>query len=107
MNEAEVRGDWLTPAEAARSLKIKLFPMPLRCRDAWRTMSSSYSGSSDRQDARSSRGARSTSAGYRGERFVTVSKTPSNQNFVNRVRADFRRLGIELGNEQGKKERTT
>jgi hypothetical protein len=42
-----------------------------------------------------------------GKRFVTVSKTPSNQNFVHRVRADFRRLGIELGNEQGKKGKAT
>ena len=38
-----------------------------------------------------------------GKRFVIVSKTPSNQNFVNRVRADFRRFGIELGGGRGHK----
>jgi excisionase family DNA binding protein len=47
VNEAEVRGDWLTPAEAARSLKISVgtiyellaanrLPGPIRIGRQWR-----------------------------------------------------------------------
>jgi hypothetical protein len=35
-----------------------------------------------------------------GRRFVRVSATPSSQNWLNRVRADFRRLCLDLSLRQ-------